>query len=116
MPRPATLQTRRQADAARFRVLVVEPVVADQRVRHHDDLTTVGRVGEHFLIPRHGRVEDDLSPRLATGAQGLAPEDAAVAQDQERVAHECTTRPPTIVSRGPPRRVHPANGVLRLRE
>ena len=42
-------------------VFAVDAVVADQRIGHADDLPGVGRIGEHFLITGHRRVEDHLA-------------------------------------------------------
>ena len=48
----------------RLHVLVVGPVVADQRVGHGDELTRVGGVRQHLLIAGHRGVEDDLAIAL----------------------------------------------------
>src|SRR2546422_7363567 len=48
----------------RLDVLLVDPVVADQRVRHRHDLPSIRRVGQNLLIPLHRRIEDHLSPGL----------------------------------------------------
>ena len=55
---------------ARLDVLGRHAVVADLRARHRDDLSGVGRIGQHFLIAGHARVEHDLAARLAFRAGG----------------------------------------------
>ena len=98
----------------RLDVLRVDAVVADEGIGHHHDLPSIGRVGEDLLVARHCGVEDDLAGGLADGAEGLAAEHAAVAQDEDRGRHGRTTAPPTSVSAGAPVSRQPANGVLRL--
>ena len=46
-----------------FNILGGRSIVADQRVGHGDDLATVRRIREDFLIAAHARVEADLSDR-----------------------------------------------------
>src|SRR5437763_3812362 len=100
----------------RLDVLVVDAVVADQRVRHRDDLPSIRRIGEDLLIALHRRIEDHLARRFAERAEGLARERPAVAQDEKGAGHGRITLPPTIVSQGPPVSVQPPNGVFRLFE
>src|SRR5712691_7250761 len=100
----------------RLDVLLVDAVVADERVRHRDDLPSVRRIGEDLLVAGHRGVEDDLAGRLAARAEGLARERAAVAQDEDRARHGRTAFPPTIVSHGAPVSIQPAKGVFRLFE
>src|SRR4029453_1284718 len=47
--------------ARRLRILLINSVVADQRISHADNLTGIRRVCEHFLIASHGSVEDHFS-------------------------------------------------------
>src|SRR5712692_741523 len=100
----------------RLDIFRVDPVVADERIRHADDLPAIGRIGHDLLIARHRRVEDDLTVRLARGAAGLPGEDTPVRQGQERARQGHTTLPPTMVMTGAPVPVEPAKGVLRARE
>ncbi len=44
-----------------FGIELVDPVVADQRVGHGDDLAAVGGIGEHLLVAGHRGVEADLT-------------------------------------------------------
>ncbi len=69
---------------SRLDVFRVDPVVANERVGHADELSTVRRVGHDLLVARHGRVEDDFTVGLAQGAAGPALEDAPVGQRQQR--------------------------------
>ena len=48
----------------RFDILLVDSVIADERVCHDHDLTFVGRIGKDLLVACHAGVEDDL-PRLS---------------------------------------------------
>jgi hypothetical protein len=57
---------------ARFDVFRRHAVVPDLGTRHRHDLAGIRRVGEHFLVAGHGRVEYDLTARLALGAGGDA--------------------------------------------
>ena len=67
----------RPAGSARLAVRADHAVVADLDGGHGDDLPRVGRIGQHFLISRHARVEDHFTDR---GAQGIA-----AVLDQEQV-------------------------------
>src|SRR5205085_2082249 len=49
----------------RLGVLRRDAVVADQRIRHGDDLAPVRRVGQHLLVAGHAGVEDRLAEALA---------------------------------------------------
>jgi len=40
-----------------FDVLVVDTIIADERVSHGDDLALVGGVREDFLVTGHGSIE-----------------------------------------------------------
>jgi len=68
--------------AVRLHVLRVDPRVADLRIRHRDDLSLVGRIREHFLVPRHAGVEDDLAGALPLVAEGGPLEGRAVREDE----------------------------------
>ena len=68
----------------RLRVGVVGAVVADVGIGEGDDLTRVGRVRDHLLVPAHHRVEDDLSGGDGRGgSHRLALEHLPVAQHQQ---------------------------------
>ncbi|MPM46126.1 hypothetical protein SDC9_92824 [bioreactor metagenome] len=49
-----------QARMHAFKVIFVDAVVADQRIRESDDLACVGRIGQSFLVTCHPCVEYDL--------------------------------------------------------
>src|SRR6267378_1391827 len=72
---------RMQDDAARpgrrsetdgLDVLLVRAHIADMRKREGDDLARIGRVGEDFLVARHGGIEADLADRVPGGAKAVA--------------------------------------------
>jgi len=64
---------------ARLDVLVVDAVVADHRVRHRDDLASIGWIGEDLLVPLHGGMENHLTRGLSDCSEGFASERASVA-------------------------------------
>jgi hypothetical protein len=81
-------------DRTALRVVRIDAVVADERIRHGDDLTGVGWVGENFLIARHGRVEHRLAQRHEFGTDHLAREGPAIFQQQvSRSVHAASRNP-----------------------
>ena len=96
-----------------FVVLVVDPVVSDQRVGHHHRLIGVGRVGDNLLIPDHRGVEHHLANAFVRRAEAIPEVFASVLQNQFSVVNSChTVFPPVTVATHFPFTVHPANGVL----
>ena len=69
-------------DRGGLEVLGIRAGVADVRIGERDDLPAVGRVGENFLIARHGGVEHHFAGRIAFGADRAAVEDGAVLERQ----------------------------------
>jgi hypothetical protein len=69
-------------DAARLRILVVHPGVADVRRGHQHDLPGVGRVGDGLLVAGHAGREDRLAEGRAEGAVGGAGVTRAVFENQ----------------------------------
>src|SRR5690606_3221165 len=67
-------------DAIGFYVFVVHARVADMRISERDNLSVVARVGQDFLITRHGRIEDNLGDAITIGANRDTPEDGTVRQ------------------------------------
>jgi hypothetical protein len=67
---------------ARFGVLGIDAVVADERVGHGNDLSLVRRVGQHLLVAGHAGVEHDLAEGFAGRAEAPAGVDCAVFQGQ----------------------------------
>ena len=67
---------------ARFDVFGIDAGVADQRIRHGDDLTGVGRVGQDFLIARHRGIENDFANGFALKAVSLAAKNTPVFEQQ----------------------------------
>ena len=65
-------------DEARLVVVGVGAGVADVRVGQRDDLPGIRRVGQDFLVARHGGVEHHLAGRRAGGANGNAAKHSAV--------------------------------------
>jgi hypothetical protein len=71
----------------RLRLVPPHAVVADMGRRHDDDLSRVGGIGQHFLVPAHRRVEDDLAERSPRRADRLAVEARAILEDEDSSAH-----------------------------
>ena len=67
----------------RLHVLLVDAVVADERIGHGDDLPLVRRVGQDFLIPRHRSVETNLPGDRRRSAERLPLENGAVLQCED---------------------------------
>ena len=79
---PARARRRRHIDG--LDVFLVGADIADMREGEGDDLPGIRRVGEDFLVPRHGGIEADLADRVAGGAQAEALQNHPVGQDQKR--------------------------------
>ena len=82
--RGLTHDKARDRRTLRLTILVVDAVVADQGIRHHNVLPRVRRIGEDLLVPSHGRIEDDLSQRRPGRSEAVAVEAAAVLQQEIR--------------------------------
>ena len=65
--KPATCGVRDSTSSRRH------AVVADLGAGHRDDLPRVGRIGQHFLIAGHARVEHDLARRSRPPRRPRAP-------------------------------------------
>ena len=94
---------------ARLRVVLVDPVVADQRIGQAHQLTRVGGIGEDLLVAGHRRVEHHLAGHLAVRADRPARERRAILQCQPRtpLGHGATSTrlgPAAAAGAGNPRR------------
>ena len=67
---------------SRFDVFPIDAGIADQRIRHRDDLTGVGRIRQDLLIARHRSVENDFANGFAFKAVSLAVKNPAVFEQQ----------------------------------
>jgi len=65
-----------------FNVLRVDAIVANVGVGQRDDLLTVTRVRQNFLVAGHGRVEHDLTDCRAWGSNGISNKHRAVCERQ----------------------------------
>ena len=65
-------------------VRAVHAVIADERIRHHDALSRIGRVGQDLLVAGHGGVEHHLAHPVSRSADALPVKDRAVAQNEGR--------------------------------
>ncbi len=72
-----------QPRAARLVVGGDPTVVADQRVRHHDDLAGIRGVGADLLVAGLARVDDEVPARRHVGPEGDAFEDGAVLEREQ---------------------------------
>src|SRR5437588_413907 len=88
-------QSKVSGDVGRLRlaVLVGHAVVADLGTGHRDDLSRIGRIGQHFLVASHARVEHDLAGGLAARARGDAAEPGSVFESKNGVlvTHDVST-------------------------
>ena len=66
-----------------FVVFWVGSIVPDFRIGENDDLTSVGRVGENFLIAGDGSIKNYFPVTFAFGSVAFAAEDAAVFQRKD---------------------------------
>ena len=90
-------------------------VVPNQRVSHRENLSAERRVGQTFLIPRHGRRKDNLPHRLRAAVQQLSRIGRTVLQNQfsshiVMTPSFITIFPSTTVSTAFPRSSRPTNG------
>ena len=74
-------------DLVRLVEAVGRPVVSDERERHYEDLTPVGRIRETFLITAHPCSENDLSESVGAVSEGLSFIDRPVLEDQITSCH-----------------------------
>ena len=65
-------------------VLMVDAVVPDEGIGHHDPLSRVGGVGQDLLIPGHRGVEHHLAHPVGGTADAGPGKYASVGQDQSR--------------------------------
>ena len=49
--------------SSRFGVLLVDPVISNQRIGHGHNLTAIARIGENLLVPRHRGIKAGLTSR-----------------------------------------------------
>jgi len=54
------------------------------RIGQGDDLPAIGGIGQNLLVAGDRGIENDFALGVAIGADGLAPEQAAVFQGQKR--------------------------------
>src|SRR5215471_2510295 len=69
---------------AGFDIFGIDAGVADQRIRHRDDLTGVGGVCQDLLITRHGCIENDFAYGFTFKAVSVAPKNAPILEQQRR--------------------------------
>src|SRR5947208_1523424 len=72
----------RRLDRVRFHGVRIHAIVPDQRVRHHEDLTTVRRIRQGFRVARHVRVENEFSQDPAPGPEERPPGHRSVLEDE----------------------------------
>ena len=65
-------------------ILGVDAIVADKRIGQADHLAGIGRIGEQFLITRHGGIENDLTAaKLHRTGEGASPKGKTVFQGKK---------------------------------
>ena len=110
---PVRVQQRQVADhepggmdRVRLEVVRVGPGIADVGIGERDDLAGIGRVGQDFLVARHGGVEHHLARRGPGGADGNAAEHGAVLESQNSgCRHDCASVAGLHTTCGPVSRV-----------
>lgn len=85
----------------RLKVVIVDPVIANERVSEQDNLACITGIGQDLLIARHPSVEDDLPNRRARCAKRLTLEDRAVAQEKETPQFKVKLYPLVAISISP---------------
>jgi hypothetical protein len=65
-------------------VQIVHSVVADQRIRHGDDLSPIRGIGEHFLVTGHRSVETNLPDRRTGRAERFADKMTSIFECEDR--------------------------------
>ena len=65
-----------------FIVLVVDAVITDERIAHHNALPGIGRIGQNLLIARHRGIEHHLTGTVLCRADALSLKNAAVFQNE----------------------------------
>ena len=60
----------------------VDAGIADEGIRHGDDLALVGRIGENFLVAGHRGVENNFSNSLSWKTMPFAAKNTAIFQQQ----------------------------------
>ena len=73
---------------AGFDVFGIDAGIADQRVRHRDDLAGVGRVRQDLLITRHRGIENDFAHGFAFKAVSVATKNTPVFEQQRRASFQ----------------------------
>jgi hypothetical protein len=63
---------------SRLHVLGIDPVVTNERIGHGDQLTCIGRIGQHLLITAHAGVEYNFPCCLTGTGKGTGGHDSAV--------------------------------------
>src|SRR5687768_9570116 len=69
----------------------IRAVIADERIRHGDDLAAVRRIGQHFLVTGHRSVKTNFADARAGRAKRFAVENSAVFESENR-AHSAECR------------------------
>src|ERR1700730_9750298 len=68
-----------------FVVFGIRSVITDFRIGENDDLASVGRVGENFLIAGDGSIKNYFPVTFAFGSVAFAVEDSSVFQRKDRL-------------------------------
>ena len=68
----------------RFNIFVIDADIADMGKSESNDLAGIGRIGQDFLIARHGRVEANLARRDPLCANPEPFEHGAIGEHEER--------------------------------
>ena len=80
-----------RARSCRLDILFIDAVVANEGVRHGDDLAVLGGIGEYLLVAGHRGVEDDLARGDAGSAKRNAVKEPVVFQREDAFRHGFTS-------------------------
>ncbi len=61
-----------------FVIQLVDSIVADQRIRHRDNLAAIRRICQHLLIAGHRRIETNLADGRPDRAKRFTVKDAPI--------------------------------------
>src|SRR5580704_4806713 len=72
---------------AAFRVERIYAIIPDQRISHGDDLTAIGRIGQHLLVASHGSVETNFTDARPFCSKTFSVKGAPIFEDNKSLFH-----------------------------
>ena len=93
-------------------VVLIDPIVSDERIGHGDDLAAIGRICENLLITCHGGIKTNLASASSLGSKGFTFKITSVFQC-ENGFHELATLALLAEEPGRKERLHSDSGRCR---